>query len=240
MDTKVKGIILKLIDYKDADKLAHIFSLEEGIVTAKFSGVKKEKAKLKAVAQPFVFAEFTLNEKADKMVVTSAEIIDSFPNILLDYSRTMCGYVVLDIARRIIPANKQEPELFYATLNALKQMETVPPHVALISYILNFVSLSGEGLEFPNVPYVFLDLDIGNFSLTRTTNSLAIDKKVFSTLKAINSLNFNNPTNENEFHQQIVGLNLNEPTQTTKQILKLLHNILYIKYNVDISSFEFI
>ena len=63
MDVKDKGIIIKLTDYLEADKLASVFSLQQGIITAKFAGVKKEKAKFKAVAQPFCFADFDLAEK---------------------------------------------------------------------------------------------------------------------------------------------------------------------------------
>ena len=51
MDEKTQGIILKLIDYKDADKLASIFTFNFGIITAKFVGVKKEKAKLEEKTQ---------------------------------------------------------------------------------------------------------------------------------------------------------------------------------------------
>ena len=39
MDEKTQGLVLKLIDYKDADKLASIFTLEQGIISAKFTGV---------------------------------------------------------------------------------------------------------------------------------------------------------------------------------------------------------
>ena len=46
METKVKGIILSTKDYLEADKIASIFSYEYGIISAKFVGVKKEKAKL--------------------------------------------------------------------------------------------------------------------------------------------------------------------------------------------------
>ena len=59
MNDNDQGLILKLIDYKDADKLASIFTLTSGVVLAKFVGVRKEKAKLKAIAQPFTFADFS-------------------------------------------------------------------------------------------------------------------------------------------------------------------------------------
>ena len=41
MEQKTKGLVLKLIDYKDADKLASIFTFDYGFITANFVGVKK-------------------------------------------------------------------------------------------------------------------------------------------------------------------------------------------------------
>ena len=86
MEQNVKGIIIKLIDYKEADKLASIFSLENGVITAKFAGVKRDKAKFKATAQPFTFADFNLIEKQSHLTVTGAEVIDNF-------SKTCHGFV---------------------------------------------------------------------------------------------------------------------------------------------------
>ena len=218
-DTKVKGIILKLTDYKDADKLASLFTLEQGIITVKFTGVKKEKAKLKAVAQPFVFADFTISEKGNNKTVTSADIIDNFYAILTDYQKT----IVLDIIKSIIPAQKQEKDLFVLTLNALKVIEQTNELVATINYILKFVKFSGMELQFPNTEYVYLDALTGNFSNTRDVGFSQIDKKVYLTLKAINN------GQEVENNQTIL-----------KQILRLLHNIIFLKFNEDIKSFQFI
>jgi len=41
LDTKVKGIVLKSIDFKDNDKLLTILTLEKGKITVKARGVKK-------------------------------------------------------------------------------------------------------------------------------------------------------------------------------------------------------
>ena len=51
-EEKTQGLVLKLIDYKDADKLASVFTFDFGIVTAKFVGVKKEKAKISPLCFP--------------------------------------------------------------------------------------------------------------------------------------------------------------------------------------------
>ena len=223
MEQQIKGIIVKLIDYKEADKLASIFSLEKGVITAKFAGVKRDKAKFKSVAQPFTFADFTLFEKKDHLTVTGAEIVDGFAGVLTDYNKTMCGYIILDIIRSILPKEKPEQDIFILTVSALKNIEQQNEFVATIDYILKFITLSGMGLEFKELNYVYLDTMSGNFTSERNDGSIQIDKKVYEILKDISQDNK-------------VEIN---PTKL-KQALRLLHNILFIKFGEDITSFQYI
>ena len=164
MEQNLKGIIVKLIDYKEADKLASIFSLEKGLITAKFAGVKRDKAKMKAVAQPFTFADFNLIDKANHLTITGAEVLDNFSNVLTDYNKTMCGYIVLDIIRSILPKEKAEQDIFLLTISALKNIEQQNEFIATIDYILKFITLSGMGLKFDNMNYIYLDTFTGNFT----------------------------------------------------------------------------
>ncbi len=223
MDSIIKGIVLKTVNYKEADKIASIFTLEEGIIPAKFTGVRRDKAKLKAMSQPFSFCEFTVNKTKDHRTITSASPIDLFDNILLDYQRMMCGYIVLDMLRSILPEEKPETELFLQTITSLKNIETAEPLSATIEYILKFMYYSGVGIVFPDSNYIYLSRITGEFSTTRDEFSYEVDKRVFNTILAIN----NGETNESN-------------PKIFMQILKMLHNIIYAKFNVDINSFSFI
>lgn len=224
MDTKVKGIVIKTTDYKEADKLALIFSLEQGKICAKFNGVKKEKAKLKSMAQPFVFAEFNINSKGKTNIVTSANVIDSFFPILSDYNKMMCGYIILDIIRTIIPNEKPEEELFLLLLASLKNIEEKDEYIYTIDFILKFISFSGLGLKFFDASKIYLDKTTGDFDTIRNLNSIEIDKRVYNIIKNINDENYEFRYNETAIRQS----------------LRLLHNILFAKFNEDIKSFQFI
>jgi len=226
----VQGIVLKLTDYKEADKLASIFTLEQGVISAKFTGVKKEKAKLKALAQPFVFAEFNLTNKGNLKQVINATLMDNFYPILSDYNKTICAYIVLDIINTILPQNKVESELFVLTLNTLKNIEKYNPFVATIDYILKFFTFSGIGLNLPEIEYIYFNKFNAEFEKISTQNSVQIDKKVYSILKDINS-------NSNGI---FVKENLEANNEKYKQILRLLHNIIFTKFNEEIKSFSFI
>lgn len=223
MDEKTQGLVLKLIDYKDADKLASIFTFEYGVVTAKFVGVKKEKAKLKAVAQPFTFADFNFTQRANNKVVAGANLIDNFYQIMLDFNKTICGYIVLDIIKSILPENKPEQDLFLLAISTLKNIEHKNEFIATIDFILKFLNFSGMGVEFLETDYVYLDKITAELSTKRTANSVQLDKNVYQTLKSIFK------DEEKEYNQN-----------TLKQCLRLLHNVIIIRFNTEIKSFQFI
>ena len=148
IEENTQGIVLKLIDYKDANKLASIFTFHNGIITAKFTGIKKEKAKLKAVAQPFVLADFTFSKSGANKTFTGANIIDNFYQILADYNKTICGYVVLDIIKTLLPENQPEQDLFLITVASLKNIETKNEYAATLDFILKFLNIHIEIRRF--------------------------------------------------------------------------------------------
>ncbi|MBO5955043.1 MAG: DNA repair protein RecO [Clostridia bacterium] len=223
MDEKTQGLVLKLIDYKDADKLASIFTFNYGVVTAKFVGVKKEKAKLKAVAQPFTFADFNFTMRANNRVVAGASLIDNFYQLMLDYNKTICGYIVLDILKSILPEEKPEQDLILLAVSTLKNIEQNNEYVAVIDFILKFLNFTGFNVELPQTDYVYFNKDTAEFSVQRTHNCTQIDKNVYGILKKISN-------NEIEAFNE----------KTLKQILRLLHNIIFNRFGVEIKSFEFI
>jgi len=218
MDTKVKGIILSTKDYLEADKIASIFSYEQGVISAKFVGVKKEKAKLKALAQPFTLAEFELISKKEFNTVKTGTVIDNFPQIISDYTKTICAFILVDILKTILPKNKPENDLFLLSVNALKKIEQEDAYQALIEFIIEFFNEMGEGLNIFNTDQrVYLDKMVADFTPQHNINTVEIDKKVFNALVV--------PTS-NEL--------------TKKSCLKLLNTILMLKYDVELNSFSFI
>ena len=218
METKVKGIILSTKDYLEADKIASIFSYEQGVISAKFVGVKKEKAKLKALAQPFTLAEFELVAKKDFYTVKQGLVIDNFPLIISDYNKTICAFILVDIIKSILPKNKSENDLFLLSVNALKKIEQEDAEQSLIEYILEFFDEMGEGLNlFTTEGRVYLDKMVADFTPKPSINSVEIDKKVYNALIV--------PTTNSNIK---------------KSCLKLLNTILLLKYDVELKSFSFL
>ena len=57
MTSKINGITLYGVNYRDNDKMLTIFTLEKGKIGAACRGVRKANAKMKQIAEPFCFAE---------------------------------------------------------------------------------------------------------------------------------------------------------------------------------------
>ena len=215
MEQKIKGIIISTSDYGESDKLALCFSYELGIIHLKFRGVKKEKAKFKAVCQPFVFAEFVLASQKDYSVVTSCDIIENFSNILLDLEKSNCAFIIFDIIKSIIYKNNPEENLFIATLKALKSIEQSNQYDCVVLFILNFLNMQGVGLNVDLNGEIYLDLTTGNFTNDSSSGNVLL---------------------ENEVYKNLLKLNLTK--DKFLEVIKLLGNIIYIKFDVVLKSIK--
>ena len=119
-EIKVKGIVLKSIDYKDSDKIVTIFSIELGLINARVRGVKKNTAKLTFAVQPFAFVEFLLIKSGNFYTCINATSIDQFFGITADFDNYIFMLACNEICLKTIREGDLQPELFLLLLNSLK------------------------------------------------------------------------------------------------------------------------
>ena len=78
MDLKVNGITLSAVNYKESDRILNVFTLERGKITVNARGVRKATARMKALSEPFCFAEAVLAEKNGRFTATEVNVFDTF------------------------------------------------------------------------------------------------------------------------------------------------------------------
>lgn len=217
-EISTKCIILNTSDFGEADKIASAFSLEFGKISIKFNGVRKQKAKLKFLIQPFSYIDIECLKRGDFYVAKTGALLDNFPKIVSNFSKTICAYIIMEIISKVMPKNKVEPELFLETIEALEALEHENEYRVVIGFIVNFFEILGENLTLDiNSNRVYLDLNLGNFSHEKTINSIEVDKRCYLALSTFS---------ENE--------------STNKMALKMLNNIFKAKYDIEINSFSFL
>ena len=217
-EIKTKAIVLTNKDYSDSDKIVSVFSADYGKINIKFNGVKKAKAKLKPLIQPFSLIDLECMKRGDFFTAKTGMVLSSYPKITLDYQKTICAYILVEILNQVLPKNKPETEIFIKAINSLNQIEHANHYIATIDFITSFFALLGEELNLDiSSNKIFLDLNFANFSPERTNNSIEIDKKCYQALTRYS-----------------------ENDSINKMCLKLLNNVLRAKYDDEINSFSFL
>lgn len=195
---KFTGIVVKSIDYKEKDKLVTIFSLELGLITATLKGVRQEKAKLKYAAMPFCFGEFVATSKNGFFVITECYQIESFYDLITNYSKSITGFLFLETTS-IIMRKEPDEEWFLTLINYLKtlQYSDANPIIVAIKFILETLNKIGYGLSFDSCAEcglkfngdVYINLEVGELecSTCKSLNSLKLSRQEFGILNNINS-----------------------------------------------------
>ena len=144
---KVNALMIKSVDYAENDKILSLFSLEQGVISAKIRGVKKAGAKLKFAAEPFCFAEYVLTEGNLKSV-TGASLNDSFYPLRENLFRYYAAGVAAEFVKKFCPENLPHAPLFLKTVRLLKELSygAAPACGALLWYLLSALGEIGYSL----------------------------------------------------------------------------------------------
>lgn len=148
-EQRLKGIVVGSRDFKDADKILTLFTLEKGIVYAKLVGVKKPNAKLKAAKEIFCFADFDVVSKGEFLTITSASVIETFHNITSDIDKYFVGCSILEVLKTVGRENLSNEPLFLETLKTLQILAygNVKPEVLQMRFLIKIFEAMGYRLS---------------------------------------------------------------------------------------------
>lgn len=122
MEIKTDAIVLRAIDYKDADKILTLLTPSEGKITAGIKGVKKSGARLAFAAQPFALCEYVLAQKGGRNTIVSAYLHDGFFPIRTDVVKFYAACTLMEICDSLCLEGAENEGLFVAAAEALKTL----------------------------------------------------------------------------------------------------------------------
>ncbi len=199
-DYILKGVVLKAIDWKEKDKLVTIFTLEKGIVTASFRGVRQQKSKLKFATQPLCFAEFSLTGSGDILTCIGASEIESFFAVTQDYDDMVLAGAVLEMVYHVA-IKEPNVDLFISLIRALGGLcdDNTQHEVVFLKFCLQLFKTTGYGINFDtcktcgkSLNGVNLDLECGALVCDecKTLNCIAVSSSSAKILQLIDNLPF--------------------------------------------------
>ncbi len=123
----VRGIVLRVVDYREADRILDILTAEQGLVSASARGARRQKSTLLPTTQFLSFCDFQLffNNRTGKYAVDAAERVVDFRHVRESIERLICAShlceLMVDGAR---DDHIESPDLFRlmaTSLSALNQ-----------------------------------------------------------------------------------------------------------------------
>ncbi|HEX9679363.1 MAG TPA: DNA repair protein RecO [Candidatus Saccharimonadales bacterium] len=161
---RTRGIVLRRVNFGEADRIVTFITSDYGLVSAMAKGVRKPSSKLAGGLELFSVSDVSfIKGKGELDHLISSRMIKHFGQIVTDYDRVQLAYAVL---KHTAKAAKEftEPKLYELIASALSELNQPGSDLELIDgwFKLNLLKTLGQQ---PNLTH-----DISNQRLTEGTN----------------------------------------------------------------------
>lgn len=124
---KTKGIVTKIVNYSDSDKILTVITAEQGKIQVFCKGAQKSKSALLASMEFLAFSDFVLYEGSNDMYkMSSAEIIEVFYNLRIDIEKLSYATTMSQIMNDVCLEGElcyKKVQLFLNTLYVLSETD---------------------------------------------------------------------------------------------------------------------
>jgi DNA repair protein RecO (recombination protein O) len=141
---KTEGIILKSIEYEEADKIVTIYTKDYGKITAIAKGVRKTKSKFGSSLEILTYSIFLIYKGRNIDIVSQTEILESF----FSTSKEVIKFAFAANCVEIVNKLTEEREINIGLFNLLKEVlhylrETNDPKLLTLSFKWQTMSILG-------------------------------------------------------------------------------------------------
>ena len=235
---KTKGVIIKVQDYKENDKLLWMYTEELGKVTCIAKGAKRSKSQLLSVTLPLCVGEYLLFKGKNLYNLQEGKIINSFQGLLnnlekLTYSSYLCE--LIDIC---VENDEVNSALFKEFMICLYLLSTDALDYDLLvrAFELRLLEATGYNLELDRCCICKKKISVADYiSLSHyggVCDECNKEYGFFISKPAYNALRFLKNTSMDKVYR----LNVND--EIKKQMERVITNIIANNYSKRPKSLE--
>lgn len=119
----IDGIVLSETNYSESSKILNVFTKEHGLLGIMSKGCRNIKSKLRGGSRKLVYGRFNIYYKENGLsTLISVDIINSFPNIVMDLERISYASFLLDLVLQVIKQN-DDNEVFDLLKDSLLKLD---------------------------------------------------------------------------------------------------------------------
>lgn len=150
---KTSGIIIKQINYGEADKILTIFTKDYGKLQALAKGARRTNNRFLSSTQLFCYSNFIFFQGKSMIYVNTAELRESFYNLRKDLRDFTYASYIIELINAALEENQKEEKYFFLLLHTLNHM-TYSKHLDLdlikLAFQIKLMALSGYAPHLKN------------------------------------------------------------------------------------------
>ena len=194
MQVKVKGVILKTMDYKEKDKLMWVFTEELGKISVLCKGVRSQKSRFQSLVRPLLFGDFLVYKGKSLYSLNEGSIINAFSKLSTTLELLTYGSYYVELVD-IVSVDGDPQELVYKNLVTalyLLEADVIDMEVLTLAYEIKLITLTGFNVGKEMVPFDISQGAIKTAEFLQKTDFtkihiLKVDEKIKKELQSVTS-----------------------------------------------------
>jgi DNA repair protein RecO (recombination protein O) len=141
---RVEAVILRHLDWGEADRLITLFSKEQGKLRAVAKGVRKMRSRKAGHLEPFTRTALLLARGRDLWIITQAETVDAYLKLGQDLLLTGYASYVIEVLDRFTLEEGQNPSIYSLLVQTLRRLTNGDePFIVVRYYEIRLLELLG-------------------------------------------------------------------------------------------------
>ncbi len=144
---KLHGVVLRVVDYGETDRVVSLLTAERGKVSAFARGARTSRKRFGGALEPFTLLAIEARERrgSDLLSLDSVSVTRGYGAIRADLARIACAGYACDLARELVHDAEPHPDLLSVLLGYLERLDGAPAEpIALRAFEL--AALQAVGL----------------------------------------------------------------------------------------------
>ncbi len=123
---KTEGVILKRLNYGEADRILTIYTKYRGKIRAMAKGVRKITSRKGGNVELFNHCVLFLAEGRNLDIVTEAQVVNSFSRVSDDLEKTAAAFYLVELVDQLTPDGQINRQVFDLLVGALASLRVTP------------------------------------------------------------------------------------------------------------------
>ena len=119
MRRTVQGIVLREINYKEADKILTVLTREEGKLTLKARGCRRKNSRLLASSQLLVYSELAITQRGEFITLAEGDPLTQFRRLGEDIDKLALASYFAEVTEKTVQEGEVCPDILSLLLNCL-------------------------------------------------------------------------------------------------------------------------